>query len=109
MAGKKPRVKIPKSVAAGDIITIKTLISHKMESGQRKDKEGNPIPRDIINHFEAAFNGQVVFSVDIDPAVAANPYIEFSTRIDEAGTFTMKWTDDAGEVTELSKDIALNG
>jgi len=107
MAGKKPRVKIPKSVAAGDIITIKTLISHKMESGQRKDKEGNAIPRDIINHFEAAYNGQVVFSVDIDPAVSANPYIEFATRIDEAGTFTMKWTDDAGEVTEHSQDVSL--
>lgn len=109
MAGKKPRVKIPKSVAAGDIITIKTLISHKMESGQRKDKEGNPIPRDIINHFEASFNGQVVFSVNIDPAVSANPYIEFAARIDEAGTFTMKWTDDGGNITEHAQDIALKG
>lgn len=109
MAGKKPRVKIPKSVSAGDVITIKTLISHKMESGQRKDSEGNPIPRDIINHFEAAFNGKVVFSVDIDPAVSANPYLEFTSRINEAGTFTMKWTDDAGEVTEYSQDVALKG
>ena len=65
MAGK-PRVKIPKSVAAGDVITIKTLIKHKMESGQRKDKEGNKIPRDIINKFEASFNGNAVFSVDIE-------------------------------------------
>lgn len=105
----KPRVKIPKSVSAGDVITIKTLIKHKMESGQRKDKEGNVIPRDIINHFEAAFNGNVVFSVDIDPAVSANPYIEFSSRVSEAGTFVMKWTDDAGAVIETSKDIALKG
>ena len=107
MAGKKPRVKIPKSVAAGDVITIKTLISHKMESGQRKDKEGNPIPRDIIKHFEAAYNGKVVFSVDLEPAVSANPYLEFSARIEEAGTFTMKWTDDAGEVIGYSQDVAL--
>lgn len=105
----KPRVKIPKSVSAGDVITIKTLIKHKMESGQRKDKEGNVIPRDIINHFEAAFNGNVVFSVDIDPAVSANPYIEFSSRVSEAGTFVMKWTDDGGNVIETSKDIALKG
>jgi sulfur-oxidizing protein SoxZ len=108
MAGK-PRVKIPKSVAAGDVITIKTLIKHKMESGQRKDKEGNKIPRDIINKFEASFNGNAVFSVDIDPAVSANPYIEFSARVSEAGTFLMKWTDDAGTATEISKDIALKG
>jgi sulfur-oxidizing protein SoxZ len=108
MAGK-PRVKIPKSVAAGDVITIKTLIKHKMESGQRKDKEGNTIPRDIINNFEASFNGNVVFSVDMDPAVSANPYIEFASRVPEAGTFVMKWTDDAGAVTEISKDVALKG
>jgi sulfur-oxidizing protein SoxZ len=108
MAGK-PRVKIPKSVAAGDVITIKTLIKHKMESGQRKDKEGNTIQRNIINNFEASFNGSVVFSVDMDPAVSANPYIEFASRVPEAGTFVMKWTDDAGVVTEVSKDIAIKG
>lgn len=107
MAGKKPRVKIPKSVTAGEVFTIKTLISHKMESGQRKDKEGKPIPRHIINNFEAAFNGSTFFSMDIGPAVSANPYIEFNARIEEAGTFTMKWTDDAGEVKEFSKDVAL--
>ena len=103
----KPRVKIPKSVAAGDVITIKTLIKHKMESGQRKDKEGKTIPRDIINQFEASFNGNVVFSADVDPAVSANPYFEFAARVTEAGTFTMKWTDDAGTVIESSKDVAL--
>ena len=105
----KPRVKIPKSVTAGDVITIKSLISHKMESGQRKDKEGNVIPRDIINRFEAKFNGEMVFSVDIDPAVSANPYIEFSVKVEEAGTFTLSWTDDAGEVIEYSQDVALKG
>jgi sulfur-oxidizing protein SoxZ len=56
--GVKPRVKVPKSAAAGDVITIKTLISHKMESGVRKDGDGNIIPRSIINRFVADFNGQ---------------------------------------------------
>ena len=105
----KPRVKIPKSVAAGEVFTIKTLVSHKMESGQRKDKEGNPIPRDIINRFEAKFNGETVFAVDIDPAISANPYLEFTAKVEEAGTFTLSWTDDAGEVVEISQDIALEG
>ncbi|MBL4767153.1 MAG: thiosulfate oxidation carrier complex protein SoxZ, partial [Rhodobacteraceae bacterium] len=50
-SGVKPRVKVPKTASAGVAITIKTLISHKMESGQRKDKDGNPIPRSIINRF----------------------------------------------------------
>ncbi len=107
MASAKPRIKIPKSAAAGDIITIKTLLSHPMESGQRKDKEGEVIPRMIINKFTCEFNGKPVFSCDIDPAVSANPYFEFSARIDEAGTFKMTWIDDSGEVIEAEKDIAL--
>lgn len=103
----KPRVKLPKSAAVGEIITVKTLISHKMESGQRKDGDGNVIPRDIINSFKCTFNGQPVFSCDMDPAVSANPYLEFKAKIMEAGTFTFTWVDDAGEVIETNMDIAL--
>lgn len=108
MATAKPRIKIPKSAAAGDIITIKTLLSHEMESGQRKDSDGNVIPRMIINKFTCEFNGNPVFSCDIDPAVSANPYFEFSARVDEAGTFKLTWVDDNGEVIEAEKDIALS-
>ncbi|OED39407.1 thiosulfate oxidation carrier complex protein SoxZ [Chromatiales bacterium (ex Bugula neritina AB1)] len=105
----KPRVKVPKKASAGDIITIKTLISHKMESGQRKDKKtGNVIPRKIINKFSCEFNGNAVFSCDLDPAVSANPYLEFSARVNESGTFRFSWTDDDGTVTEAEKNIVVS-
>ncbi len=103
----KPRIKVPKKAAVGDIITIKSLISHKMESGQRKDKEGNVIPRKIINAFSCEFNGKPVFSCDLDPAISANPYFEFKALVSEAGTFKFSWTDDDGEVIEATKDIAV--
>jgi len=104
----KPRVKVPKKAAAGDTITIKTLVSHTMESGQRKDKEGNVIPRMIINKFVCEFNGNVVFSADIDPAVASNPYFEFKAKVAESGTFKFIWTDDEGTVIETEKDIEVS-
>ncbi len=69
----KPRIKVPKSASAGEVITIKTLISHEMESGQRKDKDGNPIPRQIINKFTCTFEGQMVFECDLDPASFRQP------------------------------------
>lgn len=103
----KPRVKVPKSAAAGEVIVIKTLISHNMESGQRKDGDGNVIPRQIINKFECTFNDAPVFSCDISPAVSANPYFEFTAKVMEAGTFKFKWTDDDGSVFEDSKEIAI--
>ena len=103
----KPRVKVPKKAAAGDVITIKTLISHKMESGQRKDKEGKVIPRKIINKFVAQFNGADVFSADIDPAVSANPYVEFKAKVMESGKFKFVWADDDGSEYSTEKKIAV--
>ncbi|MAW86307.1 MAG: thiosulfate oxidation carrier complex protein SoxZ [Phyllobacteriaceae bacterium] len=107
MAKSKPRVKVPKSASAGEVITIKTLISHEMESGQRKDKDGNPIPRQIINKFSCEFNGQPVFSCDLDPAVSANPYFEFNAKVNESGTFKFTWVDDDGSVYETENEITV--
>jgi len=107
MAKVKPRVKVPKTASAGEVITIKTLISHKMESGQRKDSDGKAIPRQIINKFTAEFNGQPVFSADIHPAVSANPYLEFTAKVSESGKFTFTWVDDGSVYTD-EQEIAVS-
>ena len=105
--GVKPRVKVPKSAAAGETITIKTLISHNMESGQRKDKDGNQIPRSIINRFTCEFNGKSVIDMTMEPAISTNPYVEFEAVVPEAGEFKFTWYDDDGSVYEDSKKIAV--
>lgn len=108
MAKPKPRVKVPKTADVGEIITIKTLISHKMESGQRKDKKtGKTIPRKIINSFRAEFNGVVVFQTKIEPAVSANPYIQFKVKMTESGEFKFTWVDDDGSEYTTSKKIKV--
>ncbi len=81
----KPRVKVPSSASAGETITIKTLISHPMESGQRKDSDGNVIPREIINRFVATFNEETVIDVTLEPAISTNPYFEFQATVPEIG------------------------
>ena len=106
-SGVKPRVKVPKSAAAGEAVTIKTLISHAMESGQRKDSDGNKIPRSIINRFTADFNGQNVIDVTLEPAISTNPYFEFDATIPEAGEMKFTWYDDDGSVYEEAKKIAI--
>ena len=106
-SGVKPRVKVPKKAAAGEAVVIKTLISHKMESGQRKDKEGNVIPRSIINRFTCDFNGQNVIDVALEPAISTNPYFEFEAQVPEAGDFVFTWYDDDGDVYETSKPIKI--
>lgn len=106
--GVKPRVKVPKSASAGETITIKTLISHPMESGQRKDKEGNVIPRSIINRFVVDFNGQNVIDVTLEPAISTNPYFQFDSVVPEAGEFKFTWYDDDGSVYEETKAISVS-
>jgi sulfur-oxidizing protein SoxZ len=106
-SGVKPRVKVPKKAEAGEAVTIKTLISHKMESGQRKDKEGNKIPRSIINRFTAEFNGESVIDVTLEPAISTNPYIQFEATVPEAGEFKFTWYDDDGSVYDQSKKVAI--
>ena len=106
-SGVKPRVKVPDSAAAGEAITIKTLISHDMESGQRKDKDGNVIPRSIINRFTCTFNGETVIDVKMEPAISTNPYFQFDATVPEAGEFVFTWYDDDGSVYEEKKEIAI--
>ena len=105
--GVKPRVKAPKQAAAGEVVTMKCLISHSMESGQRKDKDGNKIPRSIINRFTCEFNGKMVIDVAMEPAISTNPYFQFDATVPEEGEFKFTWYDDDGSVYEDSKKVAI--
>jgi len=104
----KPRVRVPREASAGEVITIKTLISHTMESGQRRDDDGNIIPRSIINRFTCDFNGENVIDVAMEPAISTNPFFEFQATVPETGTFAFTWYDDDGDVYTDSKDIAVS-
>jgi sulfur-oxidizing protein SoxZ len=103
---RKPRVKVPKSAKKGDVILIKTLAPHKMETGQRKNKKtGKKIPRLIINKIAVTFNGKEVVSADLHPAISANPYFAFNYKVMESGTFKFTWTDDKGKAVTVSKSM----
>ena len=94
-------INVPERARRGEIIEIKTLISHGMETGYRRTQLGAPIPRDIIRLFVCAYNGTEVFRAELHPAIAANPFITFSTVATESGTLTFQWTGDHGfSVTE---------
>lgn len=104
----KPRIRVPSSAKKGEIVEIKTLISHPMESGQRKNKEGKPIPRKIVNKMTVTYNGKPVFEAKLEPAISANPYIAFFLRATESGTLDFAWTDDDGSVYKASQPINVS-
>jgi sulfur-oxidizing protein SoxZ len=94
----KPRIKLDKKEAKkGDLVEVKALVAHVMESGQRKDKDGKAIPRMIINKFVCTVAGKEVFAADFEPAISANPYIQFKFKAEESGPVVLTWVDDNGE------------
>ena len=89
-------INAPKTARRGEVIEIRTLISHPMETGYRPGPEGRLLPRDIIERFACTYNGVEVFRADLHPAVSANPFLVFTTVAAESGTLTLTWTGDNG-------------
>ena len=89
-------INLPPKVKRGEIIEIKTLISHPMESGFRVSTNGALIPRDIITRFTCRFDDEEVFRAELSPAIAANPFISFFVVATESGTFRFEWIGDNG-------------
>jgi sulfur-oxidizing protein SoxZ len=94
-------VNVPARARRGEIIEVKALISHVMETGHRRTQDGAAIPRDIIRLFVCTYNGAEIFRAELHPAIAANPFLVFSTVATESGTLALQWTGDNGfSVTE---------
>jgi sulfur-oxidizing protein SoxZ len=91
-------INVPKQVRANDPFDVKVLISHPMESGQRRDQLGLVIPRDIINHFTCTLDGEMVVDMELFPAIAANPFLSFSVVAEKSGTLSLTFTDDHGVI-----------
>jgi sulfur-oxidizing protein SoxZ len=89
-------INVPKKAKRGDIIEIKTLMSHIMETGYRHTTSGQIVPRDIITSFACRYNGEEIFRADLFPATAANPFISFFTIATESGKFDFEWIGDNG-------------
>jgi sulfur-oxidizing protein SoxZ len=95
-------INVPKEIRRNEPFEVKVLISHPMESGQRRDQLGHAIPRDIINHFICTLDGETVIDAELFPAIAANPFLSFSVTAEKSGTLALTFTDDRGVTqTEL--------
>lgn len=109
MSTPRPRIRLSANeISAGDIIDVRTLISHMMETGNRRDGDGNTIPRNIIHTFRAEFDGEVVFECAMEPAISANPYMQFSVAPPHSGTLTLTWMGDDGMEVTATEAITVS-
>ncbi len=101
------RVKYPTEAKRGSVVEIMTLISHPMDTGLRKDKEGNEIPRHIINKFLCVYNDELVFKSELHEAISSDPLIQFNFVAEQSGTIEFIWHEDGGQVYTTTRELRV--
>ena len=98
---------VPSSAKRGEVVEIRTLIAHPMETGYRPDDSGKIVPRNIIRRFSCHYNGELVFSAELFPAVSANPYLAFPLRAIDTGPLVFSWEGDNGFVQTEQAELKV--
>jgi sulfur-oxidizing protein SoxZ len=89
-------ITVPQDAKRGDVVEIRALIAHPMETGYRVGPDGKRMPRNILRRFTCRLDGEVVLAAELYPAVSANPYLAFALRVERGGTLSFTWEGDGG-------------
>ena len=100
-------ITMPGSAKRGEVIEIRTLIAHPMETGFRAGEDGKVVPRDIVRRFSCRYNGEPVFAAELFSAIAANPYLAFSTVATDSGSLSFSWEGDNGFTQTETRSISV--
>ncbi|NDV00686.1 thiosulfate oxidation carrier complex protein SoxZ [Pseudoroseicyclus tamaricis] len=100
-------INVPETAAPGEVVEVKIIISHPMETGFRTGSDGKLVPRNIIHELTCRYMGQEVFRAELHPAVAANPFFSFFVTAQESGEVELSWVDEAGETVTETRPIEV--
>lgn len=100
-------ITMPASAKRGEIVEIRTLVNHPMETGYRRDGDGQLLPRDLIRRFTCRLDGETVFAAELHAAVSANPYLAFHLVATGGGTMTFTWEGDNGFAHTESRTLSV--
>ncbi|MPT24199.1 MAG: thiosulfate oxidation carrier complex protein SoxZ [Starkeya sp.] len=101
-------VSVPKTARKGEIVDVRAMIAHPMETGYRMGPNGATIPRNILTRLVCTYNGTEVFAAEFFPAMSANPFVSFSLIATESGTVSFEWTGDGGQMETASAEIVVS-
>ena len=90
------RIELPRQARRGDVIEVRIVIQHPMETGFRTGPDGNLVPRNIIHSLRCLYLGEEVFAAELFPAVTANPFFAFTLVAEETGEVEFLWVDEEG-------------
>ena len=101
------RIQVPASVRRGEPFEVRVLVQHPMETGFRRDMDGQSIPMNIVDKLVVRYGGREVFRAELGTGVAANPYIVFYAIADKSGPIEVEWSDDRGQTGRTSATVAV--
>lgn len=108
MAGLRAILTVPSTARVGDVVQVRALAQHPMETGYRVGAEGQALPRDLLRRVECHFDGELVMAAALHAAIAANPYLAFTLRLPRSGTLRVTWHGDGGLLhSETARITAL--
>ena len=90
------RIQIPANPRRGDVVDVRLLVQHAMETGYRYDDQGKLVPRNVITELSCTYGGREVFRAHMSQGIAANPYLQFPLLVADSGDIEVSWVDDAG-------------
>jgi sulfur-oxidizing protein SoxZ len=103
------RIQVPREARRGDLIEVRILIQHPMETGFRYDSLGRQTPRNVIHRFECRYRGIEVFRAAMGAGIAANPYLKFFVRAGESGDIECRWVDQENVPGSASARVTVSG
>jgi sulfur-oxidizing protein SoxZ len=101
-------IQMPASAKKGEVIEIKAMVEHVMETGFRHTELGVKVPRDIIRTFTCLFNGEVIYKADFHPALVSNPVVQFYVRAEQSGNFDFQWVGDKNFITNAQSHLLVS-
>lgn len=101
------RVRMPENAKRGEVVEIRTMVQHPMESGFRLDNQGREIPRHIVESFSCTYNGKEIFRATLHPAVSTNPFFTFYAVASESGDLVFTWKDDLGGIATATQRLTV--
>ncbi|WP_378948566.1 thiosulfate oxidation carrier complex protein SoxZ [Paracoccus sp. R86501] len=101
------RIRLPNVVRAGEPFAVRALITHPMETGLRIDRAGQTVPRGIIHRFTCTLDLAPVIDIAFEPAISADPFVEFDVLAERSGRLDFAWYDESGAIHRDSRDIKV--
>ena len=91
------RVQVPSTVKRGEPFEVKVLVQHPMETGYRRDLNGQAIPTNIVDKLACRIGDREVFRAEMGTGISANPYLSFFATVEAGGELVVEWSDDRGQ------------